>query len=138
MAEAVDDRGAAGREQRQAEHIQAPGLAGFGVGSIRQPSTNATTPIGTLTKKIHDQCRFSRISPPTTGPRIGAIIAGIDTNPITLPIRWGPATWAMIIIATGMIIPPPAPWRMRKSTSEVIEWTARTAPTPVNSTSETM
>ncbi len=75
-------------------------------------------PIGTLTKKIHDQCRFSRISPPTTGPRIGAIIAGIDTNPITLPIRCGPATWAMIIIATGMIIPPPAPCRMRKITSE--------------------
>ncbi len=48
-------------------------------GSIRQPRTKAISPIGTLTKKIQDQCRFSRIKPPTTGPRMGAIIAGIET-----------------------------------------------------------
>ena len=55
------------------------------------------------------------MSPPTTGPRIGASIAGIETIAITRPIRWGPATWAMISIATGMIMPPPTPCRTRKT-----------------------
>ena len=54
---------------------------------MRQPAMNAITPIGTFTRKIHDQCRFSRIRPPTTGPRIGASMAGIETIGITRPIR---------------------------------------------------
>ena len=82
---------------------------------------NATKPIGTLTRKIHDQCRPSRIVPPTTGPRIGASIAGIVTTPITRPIRLGPATWAMISWPTGMIIPPPTPCSTRNRTSVVVE-----------------
>ena len=61
--------------------------------------------MGTFTRKIHDQCRCARISPPATGPRIGASIAGIETTPITRPMRLGPATWAMISCATGMIMP---------------------------------
>ena len=56
-------------------------------GMMRQPAMNAITPIGTFTRKIQDQCRFSRIRPPTTGPRIGASIAGIETIGITRPIR---------------------------------------------------
>jgi hypothetical protein len=100
---------------------------------------NAITPIGIFTKKIHDQCRFCRIRPPTTGPRIGAIIAGIETIPITLPICWGPATCAIIIIATGMIIPPPAPWSTRNTTNEVSEPARPHSAEPaVNSTSDTM
>ncbi len=59
--------------------------------------------------------------PPITGPRIGASIAGIAITPITLPIRWGPAIWAMIIWPTGMIMPPPTPCSTRKSTSAPIE-----------------
>src|ERR1700761_4769209 len=98
-----------------------PALPRFDSGSIRQPRIPATIPIGTLTKKIQDQCRFCRIRPPTTGPRIGASIAGITTMPIPRPMRFGPATSAMIIWATGMIIPPPTPWRTRKRISEVLE-----------------
>ena len=45
---------------------------------------------GRLTKKIHDQCRFCRIRPPTTGPRIGASIAGIDDDAHHPPHAFGP------------------------------------------------
>ncbi len=99
----------------------------------------ATTPIGTLTRKIHDQCSPSRIVPPSTGPRIGPSIAGIATMPITRPIRLGPATWAMISWAIGMIMPPPAPCSTRNSTSSVVEVAiAHRAEPIVNSTSEVM
>ncbi len=84
-------------------------------GSILQASVKAIAPIGRLTRKIQDQCRFCRIVPPTTGPRIGASMAGIETIPITRPIRLGPATWAMISWPTGMIIPPPTPCSTRKT-----------------------
>ena len=36
-------------------------------------------------------------------------------------MRFGPATSAMIICETGMIIPPPAPCSTRNTTSEVSE-----------------
>ena len=95
--------------------------------------------MGTLTKKIQDQWRFCRITPPITGPRIGASIAGIDTTPITRPMRRGPATCAMISCATGMIMPPPTPCSTRKMTSEAIELDAPHAAEPaVKSTSEVM
>ena len=100
---------------------------------------NAITPIGTFTRKIHDQCRFCRISPPTTGPKIGASIAGIATMPITRPIRLGPATWAMISWPTGISIPPPTPCNTRNSTSAVLEEaTAQRAEPAVKRTSEVM
>ena len=68
---------------------------------------------------------------------MGASIAGIDTTPITRPMRRGPATCAMISCATGMIIPPPTPWSTRNSTSELIELESPQAAEPaVNSTSE--
>ena len=95
-------------------------------------------PIGTLTKKIHDQCRFCRIRPPITGPRIGAIIAGIETTLITRPIRRGPATCAMISCASGMIMPPPTPWSTLNTTSAVSVLDSPQAAEPtVNSASET-
>ena len=66
-------------------------------------------------------------------------MAGIETIGITRPIRPGPATWAMISIARGMIMPPPAPWRMRNSTSSgVVVAVAHSAEPAVKSTSEVM
>ena len=66
-------------------------------------------------------------------------MAGIETTPITRPMRLGPATWAMISWATGMIMPPPAPCSTRNSTSSVVEVaTAHSAEPTVNSTSEVM
>lgn len=108
-------------------------------GITRSAAANATTPTGTLTRKIQDQCRLCRIAPPITGPRIGASIAGIETIAITLPMRCGPATCAMISWPTGMIMPPPTPCSTRKATSASVEpATAHNAEPAVNSTSEVM
>ena len=54
------------------------------------------------------------ISPPSTGPMIGASRVGTPRMDITRPIRWGPAALAMIVWPTGMIMPPPTPWSTRK------------------------
>ena len=40
---------------------------------------------------------------------------GTPSRLITRPIRWGPAAVAMIDWPMGMIMPPPTPWRMRKT-----------------------
>jgi hypothetical protein len=61
------------------------------------------------------------ITPPSVGPRIGAIIIGTATMLITRPMRFGPAAWAIISCAIGMIIPPPRPWRTRNRTSSVVD-----------------
>ncbi len=107
-------------------------------GTNRAPRMNAITPIGTLTKKIHDQWRFCRMTPPITGPKIGASIIGIETTAITRPIRCGPAIWAMMIITTGMSMPPPTPWRMRKRMSSgSVDESPHAAEPSVKSTSET-
>ena len=64
-------------------------------------------------------------------------MAGIETMPITRPMFLGPATWAMIIIARGMIMPPPTPCRIRKKISSPIEpERPQSAEPPVNSTRE--
>ena len=78
--------------------------------------------------------------PPITGPRIGASIAGIETIAITRPIRCGPATWAMISCASGMIMPPPAPCSTRNRPARLASsWPAAHSAEPaVNSTSEVM
>ncbi len=98
---------------------------------MRAPRNRPRSPIGTFTKKIHDQWKFWRISPPRTGPRIGASIAGITVIPITRPIRFGPATSAMIICAIGMIIPPPSPWRTRNRISDVLVFASPQSADPI-------
>ena len=77
------------------------------------------------------------IRPPIVGPRIGASIIGIDTMLITRPIRVGPAAPAIIIIPSGISIPPPTPWTTRKMISSVAEVEMpQSIDPPVNSTSE--
>ena len=69
LAEAVDDR--ARRPSRAARGRARPGARPRRIrcaGASASRAMNATTPIGTLTRKIHDQCRFCRISPPTHRP----------------------------------------------------------------------
>ena len=109
-------------------------------GSIRQPRTNAITPIGTLTKKIHDQCRFCRITPADDRAEDRREHRGHRRrSPSPGPSAWGPATWAMISCATGMIIPPPAPCSTRKTHQRRgrARPAAQSAEPSVNSTSET-
>ena len=55
------------------------------------------------------------IVPPSSGPSVGASIIGTATRPITRPIRFGPAASAMIICASGMIMPPPRPCSTRNT-----------------------
>jgi hypothetical protein len=74
-----------------------------------------------LTKKIQRQEAAPTSTPPITGPMIGASSIGMPTMLITRPIRFGPAAWARIIWPSGMIIPPPAPWTMRKAIREPID-----------------
>ncbi len=62
--------------------------------------------------------------PPVSGPSVGASIIGTATSAITRPIRLGPAASAMMICASGMIMPPPTPCSTRKRISSVT-WVAR-------------
>ena len=71
-------------------------------------------PIGTFTKKIQRHVTLSTIRPPSTGPSTGAISVGTPRIDMTRPIRCGPAARARMVWPTGMIMPPPRPWRMRK------------------------
>ena len=106
-------------------------------GSPRSAATKATTPIGTLTKKIQRQLVLSRIKPPSAGPRIGASIAGTATTLITRPMRRGPAAEAIISWPTGRIRPPPTPCMTRNTISSVAEPAMPQSTEPsVNSTSE--
>ncbi len=141
LGEAVDDR--ARRRSRAA-----PGRARRGArprpirsaGCIRQPSDEREEadrhvdeedprPVQALEDRARRRPargsgRASRASrrPPSRGPSAA-----------------GPATWAMISCATGMIMPPPAPCSTRNSTSSVVLVAiAHSAEPTVNSTSEIM
>ncbi len=95
--------------------VFSPALAG----SSLIASGIAIAPTIRFTKKI--QCQFSTwmIVPPSSGPSVGASIIGTATRPITRPIRLGPAASAMMICASGMIMPPPMPCSTRKKISSV-------------------
>ena len=81
---------------------------------------------------------MSTITPPSTGPSAGPSSIGTPITLITLPIRCGPAAWAMRIIPAGMIIPPPKPWSTRKAMSEPADQAAPHSRDPAtNSTTET-
>ncbi len=101
------------------------------------PSTNARIPIGTLMKKIHRHETSSTSQPPRIGPTIGATSIGTPSTPMIRPMRCGPALRVVIVITAGMIIPPPRPWRTRKTISDsaLQARPERTEPT-VNRTSE--
>ena len=71
---------------------------------------NAMMPIGTLIRKIQCQLAASISQPPRIGPQIGPSSIGTPSTAITRPMRCGPAARVMIVMPSGMSMPPPRPW----------------------------
>ena len=74
----------------------------------------ATRPIGALIRKIQCQLATWISQPPMIGPRIGPSSIGTPRIAISRPIRWGPAARVMIVMPSGISMPPPRPCRTRK------------------------
>ncbi len=55
--------------------------------------------------------------PPRMGPKIGPSSIGTPSTAITRPIRSGPAARVMIVMPSGISMPPPRPWRTRNAVS---------------------
>ena len=78
-------------------------------------------PIGTLMRKIQCQLATSMSQPPRIGPKIGPSSIGTPRIAMRRPIRAGPAARVMIVMPSGMSIPPPRPWSTRKPMSISID-----------------
>ena len=87
--------------------------------SLRSVRTIATSPIGTLTKKIHSQPRCSVISPPTSGPIATAppIVAPQTPNAVARSAPWNSCPISASEVAN--IAAPPTPCRPRARLSRV-------------------
>ena len=94
---------------------------GLSFGSARSAYTAATRPIGTLMRKIQCQLALWISQPPRIGPAIGPSSMGTPRIAMRRPIRFGPAALVMIVIPSGMSMPPPRPWSTRKLMSMPIE-----------------
>ena len=85
---------------------------------MRSEATSAAMPIGMLMKKIQRHEKSSTSQPPRIGPRIGPSIIGTPMIAITRPTRCGPAARVRIVMPAGISMPPPRPWRTRKTISD--------------------
>ena len=95
--------------------------------------------MGTLTKKIQRHDTLETMAPPMTGPRIGPSRVGIPMTAMTRFILSGPAVRAMIAWPTGMIMPPPKPWRTRNAMRAVADQARPQSTEPArNSTRDVM
>ena len=74
-------------------------------------------PIGRLIRKIQCHDALSISQPPRIGPRIGPSSIGTPRMAISRPIRSGPAARVMIVMPSGISMPPPRPCRTRKPIS---------------------
>ena len=83
-------------------------------GSTRSAATNATMPIGRLIRKIQCQLAAWISQPPRIGPPIGPSSIGTPSTAITRPTRSGPAARVMIVMPSGISMPPPRPCSTRK------------------------
>ena len=68
-------------------------------------------------RKIQCQLAASISQPPRIGPPIGPSSIGTPSIAISRPIRCGPAALVMIIMPSGISIPPPRPCSTRKPIS---------------------
>lgn len=69
-------------------------------------------------RKSHRQLSQFRITPPSTGPRIGPSAVGIDTRAMTCPSATPRLADTRIDIISGMISPAPRPCRTRNAMSD--------------------
>ena len=74
-------------------------------------------PIGTLIKKIQCQLAAWISQPPRIGPPIGPSSIGTPSTAITRPTRSGPAARVMMVMPSGISMPPPRPCSTRKAIS---------------------
>ena len=85
--------------------------------SRRQAIGSRTTPMGTLSQKIHCQDRPSTTAPPTTGPRATARPQTPPQMPSARPRRAGDTAPDRIVRVSGVTIAPPTPCRARAAMS---------------------
>ena len=86
-------------------------------GTKRMTAAMPSTPTGTLSQKIHGQSATDSTKPASGGPISGPTRAGMVNQPMALSsfsLGLEPTTMRR---ATGVIIAPPMPWRIRKTTS---------------------
>ena len=83
----------------------------------RKLAAIATTPTGTLMKKIQCQLRCSVSRPPTSGPIASASAETPAQIPIAMPRSRGGKVAAMIESVAGFISAAPAPWTTRAAIS---------------------
>ena len=96
-------------------------------------------PSGRLIRKIQCQLAVSISQPPRIGPKIGPSSIGIPSTAITRPIRSWPAARVMIVIPSGISMPPPRPCSTRNPTSELTSHAVLHSTDPrVNSSSASM
>ncbi len=86
---------------------------GRSFGSTRNEYSSAPAPIGTLIRNIQCQLAMSISQPPRIGPAIGPSSIGTPSTAITRPTRSGPAARVMMVMPTGISMPPPRPWITR-------------------------
>ncbi len=91
-ADAIDDRGEPGGQHRQAQHIQASRHAGVGAGQHAPAEHERDHADRDVDEEDPRPVQVLEDQPADDRPEDGAIITGIVTNPMTLPIRCGPAT----------------------------------------------
>ena len=112
---------------------------GLSDGRMKNAAANAMMPIGTLIRKIQCQLAASISQPPRIGPQIGPSSIGTPSTAITRPTRCGPAAWVMIVMPSGMSMPPPRPWIIRKAIRDSIDHAVLHSTEPAtNSTSAIM
>ena len=81
---------------------------------------SAAMPSGTLIRKIQCQLAISISQPPRIGPRIGPSSIGTPRIAISRPIRCGPAARVMIVMPSGISMPPPSPCSTRNAISTLM------------------
>ena len=86
-------------------------------GTNFQASTNASTPTGTFTKKIHSQPAASTRKPPRIGPTSVATPAVTPQTAIAEPRSRGAKMRVMTAIVCGVMRAAPKPWKTRAVTS---------------------
>ncbi len=93
--------------------------------SKKKPSTSASTPAGRLTQNTQRQSKTWISQPPSVGPKAGASIRGTPRTDIRRPRCSGAAIRMMIVIPTGITMPPARPWM---TLNPISDWRFQASP----------
>ena len=103
--------------QDGADQVELVAVALLVAGQTGSPATKPTTPIGTLTMKIHCQPKLSTSTPPSSGPAMVATPATAPHMPIGAPRLAGGNIAVMNAIVCGAIAAAPSPCTARAAIS---------------------